>query len=360
MIEFLAGATGVSPLLLASRADYDQVRPHLSERTARLPIHYLPNSERLVRAALLSTRLVNVERWSGAVDWVYSPKEQPVATRSARLAVTVHDVLAFERRLPGLARGWTPMTSLRWRLLMQRILQRADLIATVSEFTRRRLIELFAVKNEERLRVVGNGVAACYFAPRQPSDDETLVRFGLEREEYVIAVGSLTFRKGGDLLLDLADRVRQRRLPWRLIVTGQRHDPALLQRYKTLRQSIPEFPLDLAGYVSDEEQALLVRNARALVFPSRYEGFGIPVLEAMAAGTPVICSRAGALPEVAGNAAVFVDTIDRVDEWVELVREVADDSQLHDTLVEDGHQRARQFTWEGSVSRLLCAMSDLS
>ena len=80
MIEFLAGAAGVSPLLLASRADYDQVRPHLSERTARLPVHYLPSSERLVRTALISTRLVNVERWSGAVDWVYAPKEQPVAT----------------------------------------------------------------------------------------------------------------------------------------------------------------------------------------------------------------------------------------------------------------------------------------
>ena len=98
------------------------------------------------------------------------------------------------------------MTSLRWRLLMHRILQRADLIATVSEFTRRRLIELFTVQNEERLIVVGNGVAACYFAPRQPTDNDTLIRFGLEREEYLITVGSLTFRKGGDLLLDLAQK----------------------------------------------------------------------------------------------------------------------------------------------------------
>lgn len=354
MIEFLAGAAGVSPLLLASRADYDQVRPHLSERTARLPVHYLPSPERLVRTALISTRLVNVERWSGAVDWVYAPKEQPVATR-AKLAVTIHDVLAFERHLPGLAQGWRPMTSLRWRLLMQRILERADLIATASEFTRRRLIEIFAVKNEERLTVVGNGVAACYFAPRQPTDNDTLIRFGLEREEYLITVGSLTFRKGGDLLLDLAQR-----LPWRLVVTGRRHDPGLLDRYKALRQSMPEFPLDLPGYVSDEEQAILVRNALAMVFPSRYEGFGIPVLEAMAAGTPVICSRAGALPEVAGNAAVFVETTDRVDEWVEVVRKVADDSQLRQTLSEHGRRRARKFTWQDSGSRLLRAMSDLS
>jgi alpha-1,3-rhamnosyl/mannosyltransferase len=182
-----------------------------------------------------------------------------------------------------------------------------------------------------------------------------LARFGLEREGYLITVGSLTFRKGGDLLLDLAER-----LPWRLMVTGRRHDPALLERYKALRQAMPEFPLDLPGYVSDEEQAILVRNALAMVFPSRYEGFGIPVLEAMAAGTPVICSRAGALPEVAGNAAVFVETTDRVDEWLQAVRDVADDSRLRRTLAEHGHRRARKFTWQDSGSRLLRAMAELS
>jgi alpha-1,3-rhamnosyl/mannosyltransferase len=238
---------------------------------------------------------------------------------------------------------------------MQRILERADLILTVSEFTRRRLLELFTMRNEERLIVVGYGVADCYFSPRQPSDADILSRFELERERYLITVGSLTFRKGGDLLLDLAAR-----LPWRLVVTGRRHDPALLERYKTLRQSMPEFPLDLLGYVSDEEQAILVRNALAMVFPSRYEGFGIPVLEAMAAGTPVICSRAGALPEVTGNAAVFVETTDRVDEWVEVVRNVADNSQLRRTLAEHGRCRAQKFTWQDSGSRLLRAMSDLS
>jgi glycosyltransferase involved in cell wall biosynthesis len=359
MIEFLADAKGVSPLLLASHTDYDQVRPYLSERAAQLPVHYLPSSERLVRAALISTRLVNVERWSGTVDWVYVPKEQPIATR-ARLAVTIHDVLAFERQLPSVARVWRPMTLLRWRLLMQRILARADLILTASEFTRRRLLELFTVQNEKRLTVVGNGVATCYFEPRQPADNDTLIRFGLETQGYLITVGSLTFRKGGDLLLDLAERLEQDRLPWRLVVTGRRHDAALLERYEALRRSIPAFPLNLLGYVSDEEQAIVIRNALAMVFPSRYEGFGIPVLEAMAAGTPVICSCAGALPEVAGNAAVFVETTDRVDEWLEVVRKVADDSQLRQALTEYGHRRARKFTWQDSGSRLLRAMSNLS
>jgi glycosyltransferase involved in cell wall biosynthesis len=336
------------------------VYPHLLARTAQLPIHYLPSCERLIRAALISTRLVNVERWSGAVDWVYSPKEQPVAARRARLAVTIHDVLAFESYVPGLQRPWRPTTSLRWWLLVRRILQRADLIATVSEFTRRRLIELFSVKNQEKLVVTGNGVADCYFVPRNPTDDETLFQFGLKRGAYLITVGSLTFRKGGDILLDFAERIRRHRLPWRLVVTGRRHDAQLLKRYLRIRQSIPDFPLALLGYITDEQQALLIRNSAAMIFPSRYEGFGMPVLEAMAAGTPVICSRAGALPEVADNAAVFLETIDRIDEWVTVAREVSDNSQLRQNLIDCGRRHVRKFTWQNTGAKLLHAMSALS
>jgi glycosyltransferase involved in cell wall biosynthesis len=358
MIDFLAGAPDVSPVLLASRADYEQVRPYLSERMAHVPIHYLPSCERLIRGTLISTRLVNIERWSGPVDWVYSPKEQAVATH-ARLAVTLHDVMAFEPHVPGLKRSIS-MNTLRWQLRIRGILQRADLVATVSEFTRRRLIELFEVRNVERLIVVGNGIADCYFTPSQPSDKNTLAKCGLKREEYLIAVGSLTYRKGGDTILDFAQRVQEKKIPWRFVVTGRLHDPALLERYNALRRSNPEFPLELTGYISDEEQALLLRNALALVFPSRYEGFGIPVPEAMAAGTPVICSRAGALPEVAGNAAIFVDSTERVDEWLNAVDQVVKNSQLRQALIENGRRRAAQFTWKDSGSRLLRAMAERS
>jgi glycosyltransferase involved in cell wall biosynthesis len=360
MIDFLAGAEGIAPVLLATRADYDQVRPFLLERTAQLPIHYLPSAERLIRTALIATRCTNVERWSGAVDWVYSPKEQPVAPGRARLAVTIHDVLAFESHVPGLDRRRMTLPSLRWQFLIRRILKRANLIATVSEFTRRRLIELFSIKNEDRLVVIGNGVGDCYFAPRQPSDEVTLVKFGLVRDEYLTTVGSLTYRKAGDLILELARTLREKKLPWRFVVTGRRHDSELLESYNAMRRSNPDLPLDLPGYVSDEEQAILVRNALAMVFPSRYEGFGIPVLEAMATGTPVVCSRAGALPEVAGDAALVIDSTDRVDEWLNAVREVANNSQLRWDLIENGRRRAAQFTWEDSGSRLLRAMADWS
>ena len=360
MIEFLAGVDGVMPVLLATRADYDQVRPYLLKETAKLPIQYLPGAERLIRAALIATPVVNIERWSGAVDWVYSPKEQPVAAGRARLAVTIHDLLAFEPQVPALCRRWMPMTSLRWRLLIRRILKRADLIATVSEFTRRRLLELFSVKDEKKVIVTGNGVSECYYAPRQPTDADSLAKYGLERDQYFITVGSLTYRKGGDLILEFARRALEGNRPWRFVVTGRRHDPMLVEKFSAMSRSNPDLPLDLPGYISDEEQAILARNALAMVFPSRYEGFGIPVLEAMAAGTAVICSRAGALPEVAGNGALLVDTNSHVDEWLNAIREVTNNSHLRRTLIESGCQRAAQFTWKDSGSRLLRAMTDRS
>jgi glycosyltransferase involved in cell wall biosynthesis len=357
MAERLAVRDGIATSLLASRKDYELVRPYLSPALAGLPVHYLPRAERLLRTALISTNLVGIERWCGEVDWVYSPKEQPVATRRARLAVTVHDLLPFEPSVPGLERGRHGLASLRWRILMSRILERGNLIAIVSEFTRRRLLELFKIREDKRLVVIGNGVAACYFCNRAADDREILQRHQLDPESYLITVGSLTLRKGGDLLLDLALKFKERRLPWRIIVTGRRHDRSLLDRYHSHKRAIPDLPLDLLGYVPNEEQAVLLRNALALLLPSRYEGFGIPVLEAMACGTPVISSRAGALPEVAGDAALFVDAFDP-EQWLERVRSLADNSRIRQQLTEAGGRRAAPFTWDRCASRLIAALSE--
>jgi glycosyltransferase involved in cell wall biosynthesis len=357
MAERLAGHDGIATSLLASRKDYEQVRPFLSQTLAALPVHYLPWAERLLRTALISTKLVGIERWCGEVDWVYSPKEQPVATRRARLAVTVHDLLPLEPNMSGLEHGVRPLASLRWRIVMRRILERGNLIAIVSEFTRRRLLEFFKIRDDKRLVVIGNGVAPCYFCGRQPEDSEILQRHRLAPDSYLIMVGSLTFRKGGDLLLDFALKLKERRLPWGIVVTGRRHDRSLLDRYHALKSTVPNLPLDLMGYVPNEEQAVLLRNAFALVFPSRYEGFGIPVLEAMACGTPVISSRAGALPEIAGDAALFVD-FDEPEEWLERVRCLADDFRGRQQLIEAGRRRAAPFTWDQCASRLVSAMSE--
>jgi glycosyltransferase involved in cell wall biosynthesis len=239
--------------------------------------------------------------------------------------------------------------------VISRITRKADLIFTVSEFTKSRLMELCGVA-AERVAIVGNGVSPPYFANGCSDHDcGVLNRFNLEAGAYVVAVGSLTWRKGGDVLLDVARILAERRSPLRMVVAGRRHDTDLVQRLATMKHGQPDLPIELVGYVGDAELAALLRRALALIFPSRYEGFGIPVIEAMAAGAPVISSRAAALPEVVGTAGLFVDTHAAPD-WADAIVALERDSVQREALIAAGKERARAYTWDACARRLVDAL----
>jgi alpha-1,3-rhamnosyl/mannosyltransferase len=188
----------------------------------------------------------------------------------------------------------------------------ARLVIAVSEFTKREVVELLGVP-AERIRVVPNGVEPV-FTPRGPAAEG----------EYVLAVGTLEPRKNLTV-------VQQLDVPLRVVgARGWGNVP-------------------LAGWVgraSDDELAALYRGARCLVYPSLYEGFGIPVLEAMACGTPVVTSRGGATEEVAGGAAVLVNPRDPAAVAAGIEEAVA----RRDELVPRGLERAREFTWERAAA----------
>jgi alpha-1,3-rhamnosyl/mannosyltransferase len=356
MSSELVQAEGVDPVLLAHRRSYAQARPGLTNGLGEAPVRFLPGPERWSRALLLSTNLTGIERWAGDVDWVYCPKEQPVATRDARLAVTIHDVLPLEPSVRGLPAA-SFRSRLRWRLLMDRVLSRAHLIATVSEFTRQRILELFDKADPRRIHVIGNGVSPPYFEPASDADDAVLDAFGVTRGRYAVTVGSLTRRKSGDTLLRLAERLQDDGAHFDILVTGRRHEPDLVAEWRRLREKRPGLPLHLAGYVPDERLAALLRHCRAMLFPSRYEGFGIPVLEAMGAGAPVITSRASSLPETAGGAAELVDPDD--DAAMAAALDRLDGDRAHrDRLIVAGRDRAAEFTWERCGQRLVQALAE--
>ena len=355
MCDEIARTPGVQASLVAAREDYVQARDYLPESLATADVAYLPNRERLTRLLMLATRLLPVEDYSGEQDWVYCPKEQPVATRCARLAVTVHDVRGLEASIPGLTQRTRRRDQIRWKLLVHKILHRSTLIATVSEFTRRRILELYGARYEHRTVVVGNGVSDAYSASAGETDGSVLERYGLSGRPYLCLVGSLTFRKGGDLILSLAESLRAKRLPHRNAVSASRHSAQLIAKYKSMKSADPDFPVDLPGYVAEEDQAALLRHSVALLFPSRYEGFGIAVLEAMAAGAPVICSRNAALPEVAGDAALYLES-ESVEEMLEAIRHAEESSNGRAVLIARGRERAKEFTWQACAAKLLSGM----
>jgi alpha-1,3-rhamnosyl/mannosyltransferase len=236
--------------------------------------------------------------------------------------VTVHDV-SFARN-PELM-GWKDRTT--FTRVVPRAVRRAERVLTVSERTKADLVELYDVP-AWRIVVTPNGVDPA-FRPRFEETGEPP-----SQGAYVLSVGAIQARKNQLAALDAAEAVG---LP--LVVVGPERDKALADELRRRGAR-------LEGYVAVDRLADLYRGAACLVQSSRYEGFGLPVLEAMASGVPVVAVPDPALREVAGEAAIFVEEHALADG---IRRALAE----HDRLAWEGLERARRFSWRASAERTL-------
>jgi glycosyltransferase involved in cell wall biosynthesis len=229
-------------------------------------------------------------------------------------AVTVHDVLHHEavpsRRLHDLIRRWTYDRSAR----------RAQLVIVPSEFVRGRVHDVLGLPLE-RIRVVHHGIDHDRFRPGPEA-----------REGFLLYPAHPWPHKNHRLLFEAFARLRAERPGLELVLTGD--------GFRDLPPGVRT-----VGRVGWDELPSLYRRAGALVFPSLYEGFGLPPLEAMACGCPVACSTAGSLPEVCGDAAVYFDPTS-VDEMVAATRQALDGE-----LVEKGLEQAARFAWAECAAR---------
>ncbi|MCL6430951.1 MAG: glycosyltransferase family 4 protein [Anaerolineae bacterium] len=264
--------------------------------------------------------------------------------RPCPVVLTVHDLVGmlFPQSLPPIARlywaRWLPH-SVRW----------ATRIIADSYHTRADLIRLLGVR-PERIEVVYLGVDETF---RPVTDPVALAavreRYGLP-ERVILYLGTLEPRKGLDTLIAAFARLAGD-LPHHLVIAGKRgwYTEPLFRQVRALGL---ERRVHFPGYVAAGDQAALYSLADLFASPSRYEGFGLPVLEAMACGTPVVCSQAASLPEVAGDAAVLVPPGD-VEALAAGLRGVLQDSALRQGLRERGLERAHRFTWEETARRTL-------
>jgi glycosyltransferase involved in cell wall biosynthesis len=243
--------------------------------------------------------------------------------------LTVQD-LSFER-YPELM---SPRDRFYFRTFVPRSARRAARVLTGSEWTRRDLVERFALP-PERVVVTPYGLDPVYGpnGPAPPSGEYALFVGGLEPRKDPVAALEAFARVDGDLRLILAGPPKRGREE--VLSTARRL--GLDQR------------VELRGHVSKEELAMLYRGASCLIFPSRYEGFGLPVLEAMASGTPVVATAAGAVPEVAGDAAVLVEPGDADALAAGIERALAERERLRAA----GLERARSFSWVETARRTL-------
>ncbi len=334
ILLFPAGFPGRPAPFLAHLRHLDH--PHLQLRPLPLSDRYL---------AILWQRLglpLPVELFCGRLDLFYSPDFVLPPQLAGRRLLTVHD-LAF------LVHPECAVPSLEWylRRAVPRSIARADLLLADSEHTRQDLIRLLGV-SPERVEVLYPGVEPAFRPLGQAALEEVRARYGLPGR-FLLTVGTIEPRKNLPRLLEALSGLPERlRLP--LVVVGR---PGWL--YQETFAAVERYGLQgevrFLGFVPQEDLPALYNLALALVYPSLYEGFGLPPLEAMACGTPVLAGCVSSLPEVVGEAAVLVDPAD-VSSIREGLRRLLEDDELRARLRKEGLARAREFTWEKAAVRL--------
>jgi glycosyltransferase involved in cell wall biosynthesis len=268
----------------------------------------------------------------------------PPAVR-CRSVVTIHDTihLTFPQYLPNkLAYAYA-------RASMWSAARRSHRILTVSEASKRDILHFFNVPHE-KVVVVYNAIDERFWRdPEAESVARVRERFQLH-QRFVLYVGNIKPHKNLVRLIEAFHAIRRDDLEdLKLLIIGDE-----ISKWPMLRRAVHEYKLHkhvrFLGYLPDDTLAILYRLASVFVFPSLYEGFGLPPLEAMASGTPVVTSNVSSLPEVAGDAAVLVDPYD-TDSIVDGVRRVLTDPVLAAEMRRKGLVRAREFSWERSVAK---------
>jgi glycosyltransferase involved in cell wall biosynthesis len=266
----------------------------------------------------------------------FSPGFNPPPLCFAPFVFTIHDLIQIQ--LPDVA---TPAKRLYYRLVLRPACRQAFRVLTVSEYSRAQIVEWSGVP-EERVVNVGNGISL----PFRP--EGLCYRPGFP---YVLYVGNSRPHKNLDRLLLAFRGLNHSGL--RLVVVGRR-DSALAARLDKLElRNRTEF----MGSLPDEELASVYRGAALLALPSLIEGFGLPALEALACGTPVVVSRAAALPEVVGRAGLSVDPFD-VEDIRQNMERVLCDRALRTSLRTLGLERARQFSWDRVAAKVRAVLDE--
>jgi glycosyltransferase involved in cell wall biosynthesis len=311
-----------------------------------------PMAARPLRLAWARLDRPRIETWTGPLDVVHGPNYVVPPSRRAARIVTVHDLTPL--RFPELAN----LDTRAYPALVAAAVARGAWVQTPTEFVRDEVIEHFAV-DPGRVVAVPYGVT-----PPGPEVPGTAAGVGRRRagvDRYVLALGTVEPRKDLTALVAAFDRVAGGDRDVGLVIAGQdgwgadEVTAAIADARHTTR-------IVRLGHVDESARVALLRGAAVLAYPSRYEGFGLPPLEAMDIGVPVVCTNAGSLPEVLGDAADYVDAAlleaDRdagVDALAEALRRVLTDEARRAELVELGRARAARYSWDrtaGAIAEL--------
>jgi glycosyltransferase involved in cell wall biosynthesis len=272
------------------------------------------------------------------LDIIHNPTHVQIFLKfHQKYIVTVHDIVPFislDRCRIG--------RQLVYKLFFQRTLKTADKIIAVSNSTKNDLINYFNIP-EEKIRVILLAADEKFKPLSNKEIKEAKQKYNLNFP-FILYVGTLEPRKNIPSLIKAFYKLKKKTLQYKLVITGKKG-----WKYKEIFETIDKLNLQndvvFTGYVSDDDLPALYNAADLFVYPSIYEGFGLPPLEAMACGTPVITSNTSSLPEVVGDAGIMIDPPD-VDGLADAMHEVLTNEGLRANMIKKGLGRAKMFSWE--------------
>jgi glycosyltransferase involved in cell wall biosynthesis len=266
----------------------------------------------------------------------------PLWFTGARRVVTIHDVIPYIYPETSSRLDW-----MIYHFWIPLVISRLDSIITVSERSKIDLLRYLPV-TPENITVIPEAASPIYQSLSQTQIENTLLNHGINFP-YILYVGSIEARKNLNRLLEAYAQVRCWSQKWKLVIVGA-HKWKYSSVFSTLERLQLSSEVHFTGYVAEEDLPFLYNGASLFVFPSLYEGFGLPVLEAMACGTPVVTSNSSSLPEVAGEAAILVDPMD-VNAIALAIRQILEDPDLALSMQKKGIAQAQQFSWEQTARK---------
>ncbi len=302
-------------------------------------------SERWLARLWYRLRLpVPIQYWTGPIKLFHAPDFiLPPVTKGTRTVVTIHD-LSFVQHpdsvMPGMSQHlnqWVP-----------RSVARANHVVAVSEATKQDLVDLYNTPSA-KISVLYHGVTPEY----QPIEDESTIqaiwqKYKLGNDPFILSIGTIQPRKNYQRLIQAFAQIEP---PTKLVIAGVKGWSYQEIYGEVVKQGL-EQRVTFTGFVDDADLPALYNAATLFTYPSLYEGFGLPVLESMACGTPVIASNQSSLPEVVGQAGVLVDPYD-VDALATAMGCLLSSEQQQQQLAQAGLSQAAKFTWAGMATELL-------
>jgi len=264
-------------------------------------------------------------------------------SKKMKIVVTIHD-LAFKR----FPKTFPKKDLFKLNFLTDLAVKKADKIIAVSKSTKRDILKFYPKIFPEKIKVIYHGFDAELFQ-KEISEDEfnkVLSKFKIQNSKFILYVGAIQPRKNLKTLIKAFEFLKQdsKNSDLKLVIAGGKAW-SWEETIRTVKNSSEQESIIMTGKVSFEELAVLYKNAGIFVFPSLYEGFGIPVLEAFASGVPVIISKNSSLEEVGGGAVEYFESLNEND-LAEKIKKVLGSDKLQKKMIERGEEQLKKFSWE--------------